>query len=145
MYNSPPNAIVQVPPLPWDSKQLPVSILRHIVSLKAKRNDIQSVGQLTSTLDGNASLVRRRNLLINVIADVLHSNASMQKWSNTSNVNAVFGFIKLAGKSFARRRSWTYWSKLLAHWHHLIVRVKIPVDATIVRTDLDPICVPVGR
>jgi hypothetical protein len=39
------------------------------------------------------------------IAAVLHSNASIRKWSKTSNVNAVFGFLKLAGKSFDRRRS----------------------------------------
>ena len=72
------------------------------------------------------------------IGAVLHSSASTQKWSRTSNVNAVFGFLKLAGKSFARRRSWTYWSGDLAQWHHRTERVKIPVDETMVRLDRDP-------
>ena len=78
------------------------------------------------------------------IVAVLHSSVSMRKWSRTSNVNAVFGFWKLAGKSFARRRSWTYWSDDLAQWHHRIERWKIPVDEMMINFDRNPCGIPDG-
>jgi len=77
-------------------------------------NFIRWIGQLTGTRDGNASSVILAILFIKFIAAVLDSSASSRKLSRTSNVNAVLGFLKIAGKSFARRRSWTYWSADLA-------------------------------
>ena len=104
------------------------------------RRCIRRIGQRTGTRDGNASSVILRILLIKFIATVLHSSASSRKWSRTSNVNAVLGFLKLAGKSFARSRSWTYWSDDLAQWHHQIQRLKTPVDDTIMSFDWCPRC-----
>lgn len=78
---------------------------RFCIALSETRKVIRSVGKRTGTFDGNASLVTRWILVMKFIAAVLHSNASIRKWSKTSNVNAVFGFLKLAGKSFDRRRS----------------------------------------
>ena len=104
-------------------------------------NVIRWIGQLTGTRDGNASSVILEILFIKFIADVLQSSASSRKWSRTSKVNAVLGFLKLAGKSFARRRSSTYWSADLAQWHHRIDRLKIPVDDTMISLDRDPKCV----
>jgi hypothetical protein len=89
----------------------------------------------TGTFPGNASLLIRTILLIKFIAAVLHSRASRWKWSSTSKVNAVEGCIKLAGKSLARR-SCTYGSGALAHRHHFIERLNIPVDETMIRLDL---------
>ena len=102
---------------------------------------IQWIGMLTGTWDRNASLVMRWILLMKFIADVLHSSASIWKWSRTSKVNTVWGFLKLAGKSLTRSRSWTYWSNDLAQWHHRTERLKIPVDDTTIRLDCDRNCV----
>ena len=55
------------------------------------------------TSSGNASLLIWAILLIKFIAAVLHSRASRRKWSRTSNVNAIAGHWKLAGKSLAWR------------------------------------------
>ena len=96
---------------------------------------------LTGTWDRNASLVMRWILLMKFIADVLHSSASIRKWSRTSKVNTVWGFLKLAGKSLTQSRSWTYWSDDLVQWHHRMERLKIPVDDTTIRLDRDQNCV----
>ena len=69
------------------------------------RNVIRWIGQLTGTCDGNASSVILEILLIKFITTVLDSSASSGKLLRTSNINAILGFLKLAGKSFARRRS----------------------------------------
>jgi hypothetical protein len=73
--------------------------------------------------------------LIKFNAAVLHSRASRRKWLRTSNVNAVTGHLKLAGKSFARM-SWTYSSGALVHRHHCIDCWKIPEDVTMIRLDV---------
>ena len=83
---------------------------------------------------GNASLLIRTSLLMKFIAAVLHSRASMRKWSRTSKVNAVDGRLKLAGKSF-ECRSWMYGCAVLAHLHHITQHFKIPVDDTMIRLD----------
>ena len=96
---------------------------------------LQNLGVHTGTLSGNASLVNREILLMKFIAAVLHSRASMRKWSRTSNVNAVDGCSKLAGKSLDQI-SWIYGSREFAQWHHWMERLNIPVDVTTIRLDL---------
>ena len=73
---------------------------------------------LTGTWDGKDSFVIRWILLMKFIVAVVHSSASIWKWSRTSNVNMVCGILKLARKSFARRSSCTYWSNDLVQLHH---------------------------
>ena len=102
---------------------------------------IQWIGMLTGTWDGNASLVMHWILLLKFIADVLHSSALIQKWSRTSKVDTVWGFLKQAGKSLTQSRSWTYWSNDLVQWHHQTERLKIPVDDTTIRLDCNWNCV----
>ena len=76
------------------------------------------------------------------MAAVLHSRASTRKWSSTSNVNTVCGFLKLAGKSLARMRFRANWSDDLMQWHQRTDRLNIPLDDTTTSFDLDWKCVP---
>jgi len=91
-----PYLIVKIPPLSQHSQKFLITILDLTVNVGMM---FRLIGQLTGTLDGNALFVIRPILLMKFIAAVLHSRESIQKWSRTSNVNAVLGFFKLAGKS----------------------------------------------
>ena len=98
---------------------------------------MQMVIQPTGTQDGNASSVIHPILLMKFIAAILHSKESTQKWSRTSNVNRVWGFLKLAGNSLAQMKCWMHLSDDLTQWHHRNEHLKIPVEDTMISFDWD--------
>ena len=98
---------------------------------------MQMVVWLTGTRDGNASSVICLILLMKLITAVLHSKESTRKWSRTSNVNRVWGFLKLARNSLAWMKCWTHSSDNLTQWHHWNECLKILVEDTMISFDWD--------
>ena len=93
---------------------MPCVAMAHSTKYGKSENIIQFIRTPTGTRAGNTSSVMWQTLLVKFITAVFHSRASTRKWSRTSKVIAIFGFLKLARKSLAQRRSWTYWSSDLA-------------------------------
>ena len=92
--------------------------------------------------DGNASSVIHPILLMKFIAAILHSKESTWKWSRTSNVNRVWGFLKLARNSLAWMKCWSHSSDDLTQWHHQNEHLKIPVEDTTISSNWDQKFVP---
>ena len=92
--------------------------------------------------DGNASSVIHPILLMKFIAAILHSKESTWKWSRTSNVNRVWGFLKLARNSLAWMKCWSHSSDDLTQWHHRNEHLKIPVEDTTISSNWDQKFVP---
>ena len=117
-------------PLSRDPSQFPLSVLgvgRKMHHMLWKRM------VLTGTVGGNALFVKQHNFFTKLAAAVLHSIASMWKWSNTSNVKAILGQIWLNEKSHIWN-SWTSLSGASWPWHQWTLYWNTPVVWTIFNT-----------
>ena len=117
-------------PLSRDPSQFPLSVLgvgRKMHHMLWKRM------VLTGTVGGNALFVKQHNFFTKLAAAVLHSIASMWKWSNTSNVKAILGRIWLNEKSHIWN-SWTSLSGASWPWHQWTLYWNTPVVWTIFNT-----------
>lgn len=65
-------------------------------------------------------------------AEVLHSSTSIRKWSKTSKVKAVCGWVVLAGNNLAFSNCKCYWQSTPGQLHQTMLCKNTPVECTMV-------------